>query len=199
MGTRNLICVVKDGEYKVAQYGQWDGGPSGQGSDCVDFILGEGNLEKLKGNLSKIRFLDREGKDKDFLEEYNKNTPEYIGDPDFRTPEQVYWWSNYMSRDLGADILSSISKSTDDEILIDTRASFAKDSLFCEWAYVLNLDSDELEIFQGFNTSKLDESERFYFEETPEEYYPVRLLKKFKFSELTDKTMGELIIEDEDE
>ena len=28
MGTRNLTCVFKDGEYKVAQYGQWDGYPS---------------------------------------------------------------------------------------------------------------------------------------------------------------------------
>jgi len=27
MGTRNLTCVMKDGQYKVAQYGQWDGYP----------------------------------------------------------------------------------------------------------------------------------------------------------------------------
>ena len=25
MGTRNLTAVFMDGEYKVAQYGQWDG------------------------------------------------------------------------------------------------------------------------------------------------------------------------------
>ena len=25
MGTRSLICVVKDKEYKLAQYNQWDG------------------------------------------------------------------------------------------------------------------------------------------------------------------------------
>lgn len=31
MGTRNLTMVMVDGVYKVAQYGQWDGYPSGQG------------------------------------------------------------------------------------------------------------------------------------------------------------------------
>lgn len=27
MGTRHLTAVVIDGDYKVAQYGQWDGYP----------------------------------------------------------------------------------------------------------------------------------------------------------------------------
>lgn len=31
MGTRNLTAVYLDGQYKVAQYGQWDGYPEGQG------------------------------------------------------------------------------------------------------------------------------------------------------------------------
>lgn len=38
MGTRNLTCVVVDGEMKVAQYGQWDGYPEGQGATCCEFI-----------------------------------------------------------------------------------------------------------------------------------------------------------------
>lgn len=32
MGTRNLTAVYLDGQYKVAQYGQWDGYPEGQGN-----------------------------------------------------------------------------------------------------------------------------------------------------------------------
>lgn len=38
MGTRHLIEVVVDGQIKVAQYGQWDGYPSGQGVDVLKFL-----------------------------------------------------------------------------------------------------------------------------------------------------------------
>jgi len=31
MGTRHLICAKINNEYKLSQYGQWDGYPSGQG------------------------------------------------------------------------------------------------------------------------------------------------------------------------
>lgn len=44
MGTRNLTCVVKNNKYVVAQYGQWDGYPTGQGQTIVEFILGNNNI-----------------------------------------------------------------------------------------------------------------------------------------------------------
>ena len=37
MGTRHLIAVMADGKYQVAQYGQWDGYPSGQGVSVLTF------------------------------------------------------------------------------------------------------------------------------------------------------------------
>ena len=47
MGTRHLICVVSDGDYKVAQYGQWDGYPSGQGAAILEFLHKEDLVSKL--------------------------------------------------------------------------------------------------------------------------------------------------------
>ena len=39
MGTRNLTKVIdKEGNIRVAQYGQFDGYPSGQGANIVGFI-----------------------------------------------------------------------------------------------------------------------------------------------------------------
>ena len=38
MGTRNLTAVYLDGQYKVAQYGQWDGYPEGQGITALTFL-----------------------------------------------------------------------------------------------------------------------------------------------------------------
>ena len=31
MGTRNLTMVIQDQQTRIAQYGQWDGFPDGQG------------------------------------------------------------------------------------------------------------------------------------------------------------------------
>lgn len=39
MGTRHLIAAKVDGEYKLAQYGQWDGYPEGQGVAVLDFLV----------------------------------------------------------------------------------------------------------------------------------------------------------------
>ena len=38
MGTRHLICAISDDEYRIAQYGQWDGYPEGQGAAILEFL-----------------------------------------------------------------------------------------------------------------------------------------------------------------
>ena len=38
MGTRNLTIVYSNGEYKVAQYGQWDGYPEGLGVQLLKYL-----------------------------------------------------------------------------------------------------------------------------------------------------------------
>lgn len=38
MGTRHLICVSHNDQCKVAQYGQWDGYPAGQGVNILAFL-----------------------------------------------------------------------------------------------------------------------------------------------------------------
>lgn len=50
MGTRHLICVQHNNEYKVAKYGQWDGYPSGQGAGILEF---------LKGSFNKALFIQK--------------------------------------------------------------------------------------------------------------------------------------------
>jgi hypothetical protein len=89
MGTRNLTMVINhQGEKKVAQYGQWDGYPSGVGVCVLAFLRNKELFQKFKSNLSKVRFLDEEGLDKEFLESYDKNAPKWSGEPDNRTEEQ---------------------------------------------------------------------------------------------------------------
>lgn len=167
MGTRNLTVVVKDGEYKVAQYGQWDGYPTGQGATVVYFLMNEYDPEKFDQALKKIKYM--------------KNT-----DTDFATND----------RNIGAKILSYIqSESGPLELYLYTE--FAGDSLMCEWAYVLNLDTQCLEVYTGFNKLPLKEGDRFFPTLRKEghyrnEYHQVKLLQEFKFKELTASTMQNL-------
>jgi len=192
MGTRHLIAVQSEGEYKIAQYGQWDGYPSGQGTTVLSFLSEEGNIAKLKDALNKCRFIEDEGRDKEFIESYNKNTPEWSNDPDNRTEAQRHWFESYCTRDLGGKILESVAKSEDDEILLRDNITFAHDSLFCEYAYVIDFDTNTFEVFEGFNESPLTEG-RFVTDDSKVErlkddhdrkYHPVKLLKSYSLSEL---------------
>lgn len=62
--------------------------------------------------------------------------------------------------------------------------SFINDSLFCEWAYIANLDTEKLEIYKGFQT-EIHTSGR-YGTEVPNNmsYYPCALIKEIPFSDL---------------
>ena len=188
MGTRHLIAVQKDGEYKVAQYGQWDGYPEGQGVRVLEFLR-NADMEFFKKRLNNVRFFD-EAKDKDFIDSYNKNVQGWSSDPDNRTEEQKRWHSLFQSRDLGAKILTNIANSGDDDILLKNAISFAADSLFCEFAYVIDFDKNTFEVFRGFNKDELGSDERFASLAIPRdggEYRQVKHVKTFKLSNLPTK------------
>lgn len=55
MGTRHRQCVIdKEGNLKISQYGQWDGYPSGQGVEILEYLK-KGDLNKYQEELSKIK------------------------------------------------------------------------------------------------------------------------------------------------
>lgn len=194
MGTRNLTAVVLDGEYKIAQYGQWDGNPGGQGATICAFLSNTDNINKFRTNLSKVRFFEPQGQDKEFAEAYDKNAPMWSSEPDKRTPEQKRWFTTYMTRDLGGEILNNVAWSADDEIILKNEINFAADSLFCEWAYVVDLDNEKLEVYKGFNKTPLTETDRFYFLEAKSErgYHPVRKVAELPFSEIDSDAVSKI-------
>jgi len=154
MGTRNLTMVInKEGETKIAQYGQWDGYPSGVGIGVLKFLRNEDALSKLQANFSKVRFLSDSQADKDFMEAYNKNAPEWSSDPDNRTAEQKRWFDLYITRNLACDILDNIANSTDDDILIIDQQGTAKgDDSWVEWCYVINLQTQTLDVYNRLDS-----------------------------------------------
>jgi len=182
MGTRNLTMVIADGETKVAQYGQWDGYPEGQGLTALRFLQSN-DLESFKKKLSNVRFLNQQ--DEKEKGEFLKS----IGAPDGWLNEQQNRAFNlkypYLSRDHGADVLKMIMDA-DNEVLLEDMSEFVTDSLFCEWACVIDFGKSTFEVYEGFNKEPLAEGERF--KEMPveegSEYYPVKLRKSYQLDGL---------------
>lgn len=170
MGTRHLILAVIDGEYKLAQYGQWDGYPDGQGMKVVDFLK-NADLDAFKDGLRKTIFLDESVSRSD--EEWEKL---YIDNPQF-------------SRDNGARILQMICDIP--SLLLRNNIEFAGDSLFCEFAYLIDMDNNILEIYTGFNYSPLTSSDRFNFLPSKRgqsgTYYPIKIVGAYSFDDLPTK------------
>lgn len=184
MGTRGLTMVVSKGKTRVAQYGQWDHYPSGQGKTALTFLRNT-DLKQFAKKLYRCKFVKRK-KQKEidsFLESIGCKSG-------WMTMEQASQYKTefpYLSRDHGASILEMINESTDKEIWLYDQTNFAVDSLFCEYAYVIDLDKRTFEIYSGFNKSDVDETERFAYlkgKNKDNDYGVIRHMKTYSLDDL---------------
>jgi len=183
MGTRNLTCVVHDGEYKIAQYGQWDGYLEGAGMTIFEFLQ-ETDIEEFTEKIKQVAaYTDEE------LKEISSQFGDGSGWLTIDEAEKYNEAYPNLTRNTGCKILHLV-RDSEDPVNVSLHLNFAKDSLFCEWAYVIDLDKGMFEIYQGFNQSPLEEGERFYSEDPPENavgdeaYYPVKHLISFDLKKL---------------
>lgn len=158
MGTRHLICVVKNGEYKVAQYGQWDGQPENQGVEILDFLKNEMDRTKFEKQIDTLSFATEEEQKQTWIEMgVEPNT--MISAEVANKHKELY--PEY-SVDNGSGILRLIQNSSK-PLKLRNSIDFANDSLSCRWCYVIDLDKNLFEVYEGSNRTLLDEKERFYF------------------------------------
>lgn len=173
MGTRHLIAAKVDGEYKLAQYGQWDGYPEGQGVAVLDFLVNKMDMAAFTAALRNCRFIGREEVVAELVKfgaDPNDNYSIRLSDYDSFSAAHPEW-----SRDTGAKILEVVQSRGG--CGLKNELDFAADSLFCEWAYVLDFDDSTFEVYEGFNKTPLSEKDRFFFLKPKAEdgYHPVRL------------------------
>lgn len=150
MGTRNLTKVIdKDGEIRVAQYGQWDGYPSGQGINMLSFISEYKMLDKIEQSLIKCRFGSK-GEIDAAYDVFN-DEPKYEGLRNEIGGFSIAFPS--LTRDTCTDILKVIVYSNEEVILWDER-EFENDELFCEGVYSLNYQTREFtSVYGGITVS----------------------------------------------
>ena len=195
MGTRNLTMIYNEGKYVLAKYCQWDGYPTGQGAEICKFLSRIRNIEKLEERLGDLQYITSEELEDAWAE---------VGQP--RGDDRVSWYIGKkfskvhpeLCRDIGGGILQMIVDS-DGVFKTKNDLEFAADSLFCEWAYVIDFDKGVFEIYKGFNQMPLNPEDRFYFLteksrelEYREMYFPVKLVKSFALDEMDFPSFEEL-------
>lgn len=129
MGTRNLTKVIdKDGVVRVAQYGQWDGYPSGQGLNALYHATAH---KQIEAGLAKVRWAEQS----ELTEIYSKfSEMNRLGTDDSKNFNLLY---PNLTRDTCADILGVVAWSVGEVILVD-ESDFENDDLFCEGVYTID-------------------------------------------------------------
>lgn len=198
MGARNLTAVYLDGQYKVAQYGQWDGYPEGQGITALTFLRDKMNLELFKEALRNSSYIPSEELTA-LWKQYGADENGWITMED---SDRMMEDHPEFSRNTGAGILEMVQNHSEGMKLQDS-INFAADGLFCEWAWVIDLDAGTFEGYCGFGQTPLAENDRFYFLRDLEEdngYHGVRLVAKWNLDALpTDEEFLAAFKNDEEE
>ena len=158
MGTRHLIEVVSNGVHKVAQYGQWDGYPSGQGVTVLDFLRNN-NMADFKTAVDGCWFVTQSVIRQYYIDAGDNpdNTSGFISIDISSRFEREH---PTLCRDVGARILKMILDSKTGVELIDS-SSFANDTTFCEFVYSIDLDRNTLSCYECGKTNKFYECSIF--------------------------------------
>lgn len=175
MGTRHLTIVKQKGEIKVAQYGQWDGYPDGAGINAVNFlheIRSPEMMERFRRRIELVRWATEQEIESinEAMEMSGLSEPLNMLYPEFSrdTSTNLLWLimngkKHYLLPDNQEARLESTrfnlnnakiaEKESEEVTLLNNGIDFANDRLFCEWAWVIDLDEKKLECYCGGRTS----------------------------------------------
>ena len=190
MGTRGAFGFRINNEDKVT-YNHYDSYPSELGSDILTALSGE-TLEHLKEVAEGITLID----------ENVKPTPEQI--------ELCKPWTDTTVSGQSTDDWYCLLRMAQGDLTVWTKggltlmsgsSGFLLDSLFCEWAYIVNLDTEALEVYSGFNKDR-KAAGRYASSPTPSfdtpdgrtitsEYYGVKLIKEVPLKQVFTMTDGD--------
>ena len=197
MGTRHLIAVQLDGEYKIAQYGQWDGYPEGKGVDVLHFLRNRMDEEKFKVALRRSSFISDKALNK-LGKACGLQADGMILLTDMDTMKRHH---PEFHRDTSAKILDLV-QSRPNGMQLENSIRFAADGLFCEWAWVIDFDKRTFEGYRGFGSDPLTEQDRFYFLRDFEQngYSGVKLAAEWSLDNLpSDEVFLATFKEDDDD
>lgn len=131
MGTRHLICIYHNGQIVIAQYGQFDGYPDGVGVQILRFLKTPVNIARLRSGLPFIKV---------------SSTEHYCN-----------CYTEFGSIKFLNSLAEAGDKGGEVTVEVEMGLEFAKDTLFCERAYVIDLDEGCLETYFPDDGRKLQD------------------------------------------
>lgn len=176
MGTRGLMGFVVDGQVK-ATYNHFDSYPSYLGKMVGQFAATLADGDRLGEYVEKARTLRLVKED---------------GKPSAADRKKFASFAENVGNNPGLDWYSVLRGTQGDlEIVLDTGVmidslTFAYDSLFCEWGYLVNLDNGMIEVYRGFQQDSAAVEGRFAQGPSDRGYSPITLLGQIPFTRAGD-------------
>lgn len=187
MGTRGLFGLRKNNKDKTT-YNHYDSYPSYLGEIMVEFIKNN-SLKKMNELYDKLIMIDEEFKTSQFTKEQKEKYKEFMKKQDFfsHTLDELNTCKDISMYCFLYEFQGKLEKYNEyPEIdLMIEYSDFIKNSLFCEWAYIINLDTNKLEIWKG--GQKKPQKNNRYGTKKWESYYPCKLIKEIKIEDIKSK------------
>lgn len=179
MGTRGCYGFRKNGIDKLA-YNHFDSYPDYLGSEIVTFCK-ETSIREMHDIFDRIVLVEELSKPTE--KQIEECSFWYDGNVSNQTPEDWYCLLRNAQGDLNA-------YKNGLKYMIDN-CYFIKDSLFCEYAYVINLDTNCLEFWVGFQKEP-NEDNRYGTEKT-DGYYPCKMIGEYTLKEMSTHHIQEYV------
>ncbi len=212
MGTSHFVCVWYKGGFVVTQYGQHDGCPKWAGVKILEFLRVPENIQKLQKGLQYIYKPSKEERDKAIVD-----IDELLLGPNtaarrawgyfLHHPNNLKEITQSLSLSLslhswtGVGILALIASACEFRkcpVWLEPEPEFARGILSCEWAYVVDLDQQVLEVFHNYEMK----TPGHRFADIDSDELP-SLVSSIRFSELEHMDQQQFLTladkEDEDE
>lgn len=171
MGTRGVFGFVHNGIEKLT-YNHWDSYPDGLGLDLLRWLR-KADLDALPALIDALEPVPSGEPTEEDLAKYAK-----YHDPGVDSGRSWYSLLRHTQGNPGL-ILESGLYSDD--------SKFPLDSLFCEWAYVVDLDAGVFEVYRGFRKTPPTEGRWAGRTDTLDHrggYFPVQRIAAWKLTEL---------------
>ena len=182
MSTRGAYGYRADREDKVT-YNHCDSYPAALGAKIFEYVA-KTDLDSMRNVAWHIKLVNRNSiPSTELIARYKKYADIAVSDRSYKD------WYCLLRKTQG----SLYAHHQDLEHMIDSR-EFLYDSLFCEWAYIIDLDTQNLEIYRGFNRSSRAEG-RYAPRHVPDcrGYYGVRLVAEFPFGLIRNSDVEDLV------